>query len=234
MFTTQQIQENYKKFLTNLANCIPDNEDRFKKLYKYYDDRATEIATIPASSNLNHHSAFVGGYVYHVNNVYEYSMYLYSLWHKLDGVEGFTKNELLFAAIHHDMGKIGSFDNILYQPVSDKWKLDKGMFYEYNSEVSYMSIPDRSLYLLQGLGISLTENEYIAIKIHDGVYEDANRSYYMSPSAPRLKNNIAYILHQADMMAARLEYSQQQKFVLSKANETKSTENSLITQLKKL
>jgi len=40
----------------------------------------------------------------------------------------------------------------------------------------------------------------------DGMYEEANKSYYVAYQKERqLKSNIAYILHQADMMASKIE-----------------------------
>jgi hypothetical protein len=38
------------------------------------------------------------------------------------------------------------------------------------------------------------------------MYEEANKSYYVAYQKERqLKSNIAYILHQADMMASKIE-----------------------------
>ena len=55
----------------------------------------------------------------------------------------------------------------------------------------------------------MTENEYLGLKLTDGMYEEANKSYYVSYSKDRqLKTNIAYILHQADMMASKIENDQ--------------------------
>ena len=43
----------------------------------------------------------------------------------------------------------------------------------------------------------------------DGMYEEANKKYYTSFNPDfRLKSNIAYILHQADMMATHIEGDQ--------------------------
>jgi hypothetical protein len=43
----------------------------------------------------------------------------------------------------------------------------------------------------------------------DGLYEDANKSYYISYNPDwALKTNIAYVLHQADMMATKIEYDE--------------------------
>jgi hypothetical protein len=53
----------------------------------------------------------------------------------------------------------------------------------------------------------MTEKEYIGLRLTDGLYEEANKSYYISYDPDwSLKSNIAYILHQADSMATHIEY----------------------------
>jgi hypothetical protein len=49
----------------------------------------------------------------------------------------------------------------------------------------------------------------LAIKLHDGLYDDANKPYLMSWS-PETKPRTAlvFIVHQADLMAARIEFEQ--------------------------
>ena len=52
----------------------------------------------------------------------------------------------------------------------------------------------------------MTQWEYIGLRLTDGMYEEANKSYYMTYNPDwALKSNIAYILHQADMMATHIE-----------------------------
>jgi hypothetical protein len=73
-----------------------------------------------------------------------------------------------------------------------------------------MTVPDRGLFLLQQAGIQLTSNEWIAIKTHDGLYDDANQPYlkgYMPETKPR--TSLPFILHQADLMAARIEFERE-------------------------
>jgi hypothetical protein len=49
--------------------------------------------------------------------------------------------------------------------------------------------------------------EYQAIKIHDGMYDDANKPYFVSRSPQaKLKTNLPIILHHADHMASIIEY----------------------------
>ena len=55
----------------------------------------------------------------------------------------------------------------------------------------------------------MSQNEYIGLRLADGMYEEANKSYYMSYNPDyALKTNIAYIVHQADMMATKIEYDE--------------------------
>ena len=69
-----------------------------------------------------------------------------------------------------------------------------------------MRISDRSLYYLQAAGIPVTENEYLGIKLHDGLYEEGNKSYFITYGEDtQIKSNLIHILHQADFMASRVE-----------------------------
>jgi hypothetical protein len=52
----------------------------------------------------------------------------------------------------------------------------------------------------------MSEWEYLGLMLTDGLYEDANEKYLKGYNpAWKLKSNIAYILHQADMMATHTE-----------------------------
>jgi len=72
-----------------------------------------------------------------------------------------------------------------------------------------MKVPDRGLWLLQHYGVKVTDKEYIGIKLTDGLYDEANKAYLMSYNPDfGLRTNMAYILHQADMMATHIESDQ--------------------------
>jgi len=79
--------------------------------------------------------------------------------------------------------------------------------YTPNPEISFMLIPDRSLYILQRFGIKLSHNEYLGIRLHDGVFDKANEAYFFSHNPDsRMRTNIVNILHSADFMASKVEY----------------------------
>ena len=80
----------------------------------------------------------------------------------------------------------------------------------FNKQLAFCSVPDRGLFLLQQHDISYSFNEMIAIQIHDGLYDDANVKYlktFLPEQKPR--TSLPYILHQADLMAARIEFEQE-------------------------
>jgi hypothetical protein len=68
-------------------------------------------------------------------------------------------------------------------------------------------IPDRSLFILQKFGIKVSKNEFLGIRLHDGVFDKANEAYFFSnvPSS-RMKTNIVFVLHTADFLASKVEY----------------------------
>jgi hypothetical protein len=98
-----------------------------------------------------------------------------------------------------------------YIPQTDNWRREKlGEDYMFNTKVQFASVPDRGLFMLQLHGIQYTFNEMLAIQTHDGLYDKANEKYlmgYMVEQKPR--TSLPFILHQADLMAARIEFERE-------------------------
>jgi hypothetical protein len=203
--TKEKIQENYEKHLKIVKNYIGDRQD---KVLSMIDAWQEEYAIAPASSKTWYHSAFPGGYVDHVNRVVEYAVKQMRLYKEMGGEIDFTEEELVFAALFHDLGKMGDGDKLNYLPQTDKWRQDKlAEMYTNNPELDFMLIPDRSLFILQKNGIQVSKNEFLAIRLHDGVFDEANKAYFFSYNpASRMKTNIVNILHSADFLASKVEY----------------------------
>lgn len=207
--TEEQIIENYEKLFDFIKkNISQPRRDDLLKLYTQFEET---IATAPASTKEEYHSAFPGGYVYHVLNVLDIVKSLYNLYgEKGANVSNFTKEELLFSALNHDLGKIGNYKGEAYIPQPDKWRRKNlGEKYTFNTELQFMEVPHRSIFLLQKFGVTMSENEIIAILTHDGLYNEANSSYlkgFNPHTKPR--TNLPYILHQADLIASRIEFEQ--------------------------
>ena len=205
--TAEQIQSNWEIFLNNIeVHITGERKDQLLKFYEKYGDR---IMMMPAAHKKEYHSAFPGGYVDHVNRVVRCALKQSELW-SCEGCDmsTFTEEELVFSAINHDLGKMGDSENDAYIPQTDKWRKDKlGEDYMFNKKLAFASVPDRGLFLLQQHDIKYTFNEMMAIQTHDGLYDSANDKYlkgFMPEQKPR--TSLPYILHQADMMAARIEF----------------------------
>jgi hypothetical protein len=123
----------------------------------------------------------------------------------------YTLEELVFSALNHDLGKMGSEEEESYIPQTDQWRKDKlGEDYTFNTKIPFASVPDRGLFLLQSHGIQYSFNEMITIQTHDGLYDEANKKYLM-PYMPEQKPRTAlpFIVHQGDLMAARIEWERE-------------------------
>ena len=205
--SAEQIQSNWIEFNTNIETYITgDRKQRLLDFYKKFEDR---IILMPASHKKEYHSAFPGGYVDHVNRVVKAALSMSAVWEGFGcDMTTFTQEELVFSAINHDLGKMGDSNYDAYIPQTDNWRREKlGEEYMFNKKLAFAAVPDRGLFLLQEHGIKYSFNEMIAIQTHDGLYDSANEKYlkgFMPEQKPR--TSLPFILHQADMMAARIEF----------------------------
>lgn len=162
----------------------------------------------PASSHTTRHNCYPGGYVDHVLRVCDASIGLYDVWQTIfkSRMNSFTKEEMIFAALNHDLGKVGDLNEDYYVPNDSDWHVKRGQVYKINPKLTFMKVPDRSIYTLQQAGISFSENEYLAIKLHDGLYSKGNESYLMG-GAPEfsLKTELPILLHHADHLSTLAE-----------------------------
>ena len=66
----------------------------------------------PASGNKFYHNSYEGGYIDHVINVSRNAIRMMRLYQESGGIIDFEQEELLFAAFHHDLGKLGTPGNL--------------------------------------------------------------------------------------------------------------------------
>ena len=205
--TGEEIESNWDEFIGLINKYI--SGERKQKLITFYEKHKDELIMMPASAKHEHHSSFPGGYIYHVNKVIKSSIKINQVWVEM-GVDDstYTIEELIFSAINHDLGKMGDGEEYNYISSTDKWRIENlGENYKFNTKLHFMKVPDRSLYLLSQEGIEMTQNEWVAIQTHDGLYDDGNTAYLKSfTNSTRPRTSLFFILHQADMLAARIEW----------------------------
>ena len=232
MLEAEKIKENWEKYRELVNTLFPTRKDALNKMYDDFEER---MVFMPASSIAHFHNAFAGGYVDHVLRVMDCAEALHFTWSSQGSdMSGYTKEELLFAAMHHDLGKVGfpGEGNEVYQVETSDWhRKNQNKMYRHNENIPFAMVPDLSIWLLQEYGVKLSWNEYQAIKIHDGMYDDANKPYFVARSAQaKLKTNLPVILHHADHMAAQIEYERWKNGKVTTPTATKSktqTSNSL-------
>ena len=224
--SAEKIQANWIEFNTNIETYITG--DRKQKLLDFYQKYEDRIILMPAAHKKEYHSAFPGGYVDHVNRVVKAALSMSAVWEGFGcDMTTFTQEGLVFSAINHDLGKMGSDTEEAYVPQTDNWRRDKlGEDYMFNKSLPFAAVPDRGLFLLQQHDIKYTFNEMLAIQTHDGLYDPANEKYlkaFMPEQKPR--TSLPFILHQADMMAARIEFEIEWLPKFSKNSVAKSKKN---------
>jgi len=209
MLSAEQIQANLQKFYAIIEKYI--SEPRATKLLALYQSQEDNLAFAPASSRASYHNAFAGGYVDHVNRVVEAAIKVTTLWSEMGATINFSIEELVFSAINHDLGKLGRDGQPAYIPNDSEWHVkNQGAIYKPNTELAFIPIQDSSLFILQSAGLELTFNEWVAIKTHDGLYDDGNKAYLISSqNESKLRTSLPLILHQADILAARVEWEKE-------------------------
>ena len=210
MLEAEKIKLNWDIYRDRVNSLFPGRAVQLNKLYDDYEDR---IMMQPASSIAHFHNAFAGGYIDHILRVLDCTQTLYDAWSSMGSdMSGYTKEEMMFAAMHHDLGKCGfpGDGNEVYQIETSDWhRKNMGRMYKHNENIPFTMVPDLSLFLLQKYEVPMSWNEYQAIRIHDGVYDDANKPYFIARSAQaKLKTNLPLLLHHADHMASQIEYEQ--------------------------
>ncbi len=220
--TPEQIQDNWNelvqviddtfasKYEKRVSQIDTEDDERHTKLLEMYDYFEDRMCMAPASGKKHFHYAHSGGYVEHVLHVVKLAQKISDLLEEVGGTKDYTDEELVFAALHHDLGKIGDLEYDYYIPQDSDWHVkNRGEIFTHNPELAYMAVPDRALWLLQYFGLQCTVNETMGIKLADGLYDDANAKYFKSYIPDyQLRSNIGYVLHWADSMATRVEYDE--------------------------
>jgi hypothetical protein len=205
-FTAEELVENYEKFRKLINQTFTGERlDALNKMYDHFEER---MIYTPASSVEHFHNAFPGGYVDHVLRVTRNALKVYDLYTELGmGMNDYTRENLIFTALHHDLGKLGTPLEDLYIKNDSEWHVkNQGKIYKYNPNIHWMSLNDRTFYNLNYFGIRCTEEEWIGIKLTDGLYDENNKEYFIKFDKDQaIKTSIPFIMHTADLFAARFE-----------------------------
>ena len=207
MKTQQELEANYDRFVGIIKKYFKG--ERLEKLLHMYseDELGTSLTISPASGSKHYHNAHFGGYIDHIFNVCKNSMKMKELFITQGGIIDFTDEELIFCALHHDLGKLGIKGEMHYIPNDNEWQIkNQGKLFKSNDKITYMTLTDRTFFTLNEYGISYNEKEYFGIKLTDGMFDEDNQKYLTGHNGAKSpKYKIQYILHWADWMSTIIE-----------------------------
>ncbi len=127
-----------------------------------------DIFTAPASTSYDLHNCFKGGLLDHLIRVATYA-------NKLNKIlpDNLKQDDAIVTKVSF-LSEIGK--SKLYKENESEWHVKNlGKAYEYNNDLTAMSIGERSVYYAITNGVTLTDVEYQAIIAHDA--DDTNEMY---------------------------------------------------------
>jgi hypothetical protein len=194
--TDEQIEKN-KEMVDNMIDLMP--EPRRSKMMEMFEGMVGfEFYMAPASSRENYHACFPGGLCDHsirvTQNLHEIA--------KVLAPKQYSSHTLNFVGLVHDLGKVGDGTKPYFKILEGQdnlWRRKRGELYETNKELVYMPTSDRTIFVLNRYGISMSDEEFQAIRISDGQYAKSNVEYSMQ------ETDLALLLHFADRWACAQE-----------------------------
>ena len=177
--TPEQLQDKWNEVIELITDTFEgERRDNILKMYEFFKDR---MMFAPASGVVYYHNAFPGGYICHILNVTRFALRLYRVYEELElHTSEYDEEAIVFCTLHHDLGKIGNLDYDYYIPNESEWhRINQGKMYDYDKRLHYMTVTDRAVWLLSQFDIKMSEIEYLALRLTDGMYEDANKQYFM-------------------------------------------------------
>ena len=156
----------------SLKGMVVERRSQFDSLISFMENETTWLAA-PASTK--YHLCKESGLLEHCVNVAESMLKIREAL-----APDISAESCIIVSLVHDLGKVGMPGNPQYLINEPNDKQQQSGYkpdppYRFNKNLTYLSVPVRSLYLASK-HIDLTEEEVQAIVYHDGQYVDDNRS----------------------------------------------------------
>jgi len=166
------LDKELQKRYDDLKSKVKKRAGEFAELTDFMENE-TEWLKAPASTRF--HLCKENGLLEHSVNVAETLIRLKQTLYPI-----IEDESCVIVALLHDLGKVGMPNEPLYlknKPTENQRRAGYGPSYpySYNNNLTYLSVPIRSLYLALPF-ISLSEEETQAIVYHDGQYVEDNKS----------------------------------------------------------
>lgn len=189
MLSDERIEKNWNTFLALTKKC----GDRVPALQAMLEVIGDRLVLTPGSGKQQYHDSYPGGLVDHSLKVLLKARALNDAYQT-----NLSSESLIISCLFHDLGKVGDLTEDYYLRQTDEWRREKlGELYTYNEKVQRMPNSERGLWIMQHFGVKLSMDEWLAIRLNDGMYVRENEPYKMH------EPTLALIVHQADRMAVQ-------------------------------
>jgi hypothetical protein len=168
--------------MTLSVGSLEKNWAMFEKLCKkacgedispLLDMLGERLIMCPLNTKLDQGGAYPGGMIEHALSV---TMQMRKMNSSFD--MNIDQVSILKVGLLHEIGRVGNLSDPLFLDQDSDWHRDKlGQMYKYNENIQKMSVSHRTLYLLQNFGVSLSQEEWIAIQTAQGFHFEENRFY---------------------------------------------------------
>lgn len=144
----EQIQSNWDTFCNFVEN---GSGDRSKEIASLLDSFGDRIATCPASTHLES------------GTLVDFNLKTLKACFQMNKKFGLNLSEesMVICCLFRNLGLVGDLDADLFLP-EDGWHQERGMLFKYNKDLQFMKPFDRTIWILNHFGISLTQDEFLA------------------------------------------------------------------------
>lgn len=191
MLSDAKINELYVRFISELEGVGVNTEKLVEVL-----GGAEKIKSAPAGLEVSSGLAFKGALLLLINRSFDYAKKLFESTSsekevqtitgpvkKLVNEFGVDWRSFRKVMLLHQIGKV-----MIYQPNDDEWQVNKrGIIYKWVDNETTINCGERSQYLCQLAGITLSESEFEAMKINDKNNEDKFSMLHIQPLAMFVK-----------------------------------------------
>jgi hypothetical protein len=186
--TEKQIKANIKKYIDTATS-----DDNGFMTPELQDLLGVDFMKAPASTMLKLHNAFEGGLVDHILRVMKFA---YNINNALLPKQQVSMKSLIKVVYLHQIGKAN-----LYIENPSQWHKDKlGKMFEFNEAISSMRVGERSVFYALSSGVSLNDDEYIAILNHEKT-DDAMAEWHNSDIGEILKASVKLAIMEEKFLA---------------------------------
>lgn len=163
----EELQARWEKFDGLLRRLGDDN------LVKLLDTLGERLLMCPSAPKHDQGGCYPGGLVDHALKVT-------STMRSLDKAHGtgLPTASIIKVGLLHELGKIGDLKSRYFIEQDSSWHREKlGQLYKFNESLNKMSVSHRTLWLLQHFGVTLDNDEWLAIQLAPGSHFEENRFY---------------------------------------------------------